>query len=169
MFRPLVALTKKNVLHKEKVRFYVPQKKLAKLLWNMAHKSSLFVAPGFYDTVKLLKEKNIKVYLITGRFGTLQEDFEKWMKKIHAKDHFEAFYHNPKDEQPQIFKKRMIDELKLDVFIDDNWDIVNYLSDEFKDTNKKILWITNLLDRRIQYKYKFPSVRKVYEFFKKSL
>jgi len=169
MFRPLVAMAKKNVLHKENIKFFVPQKSLAKLLWNLVHKSSLFVSPGFYDTMKLLKDKNVEAYLITARFGTLQEDFDKWMKKIDAKSHFKAFYHNPKDEQPHLFKQRMIDELNLDMFIDDNWDIVNHLNNQFKDKDKKILWITNLLDSRIKYKYKFSSFKKLYHYLKSSL
>ncbi|MEO6508779.1 MAG: hypothetical protein ABIO02_02400 [Patescibacteria group bacterium] len=169
IFRPFISLAKKNDKDEHVVRFYVPQKKLMKVIWKLIHKSSLFVAPGFYDTIKLLKDNNIEAYLITGRFGTLKEDFDKWMKKVDAKNNFKAFYHNPKDEQPHLFKKRMIDELKLDVFIDDNWDIVHYLSSEFKNTNKKILWITNIFDRKKRYDLKFSGMNKVYHYFKKDL
>ena len=55
----------------------------------------------------------------------------------------------------------MIKDLDLDVFVEDNWGIVEYLSPKFRRT--KIAWIYNLLDRTIPYPYKFPSLKKTIE------
>jgi hypothetical protein len=159
IFRPVVAFAKSKLLKKKTIKFYVPKTRAEKLVWWCIHKSSFFVAPGFSDIIKLLQENNIEAYIITARFGSLQKDFENWMKKINASQYFEEYFHNPNNEQPHEYKKRMIEKLKLDMFIDDNWDIVNYLSTELKD--KQILWITNLFDNNITYPHKYSNLKRV--------
>ncbi|NCO88386.1 hypothetical protein GW881_00520, partial [Candidatus Roizmanbacteria bacterium] len=70
--------------------------------------------------------------------------------------------HNSKNEQPHIFKEKMIKKLNLDIYVEDNWDIVNYLEKKnFEDGNKqrKIVWIYNFFDRQIKYKDRFPILR----------
>jgi hypothetical protein len=58
----------------------------------------------------------------------------------------------------------MIKKLNLDIFVEDNWDIVKYLKN-IKKT--KIFWIYNLLDKKIKYQYKFKSLKEVVSFLKK--
>lgn len=166
MFRPVVAFGKKYILKKADVKFYVPSHAVTNILWRLVHKTSLFVAPGFREILQHLKKNRIEVYVITSRFHTLEKDFKHWMALIDAKNNLKGYYNNPHDEQPHKFKKRMIQELKLDVFIDDNWDIVSYLSKEFSATDKKILWITNLLDNHIPYRHKFSSMKQVAKYLK---
>jgi len=50
----------------------------------------------------------------------------------------------------------MIKKLELDVYIEDNYDIVNYLSQKNKI---RILWIYNIFDRGIAFIDKFPSLK----------
>src|SRR3989338_7674259 len=67
-----------------------------------------------------------------------------------------------KNEQPQIVKETMIKKLALDIFVEDNWDIVKHLK-----SKTKIFWIYNILDRNIDYKYKFPTLLAVANYLKK--
>ena len=57
----------------------------------------------------------------------------------------------------------MIKKLNLDIYVEDNWDIVNHLNVEIKNQKSKIkiFWIFNLLDRNIKYKNKFSSLKSV--------
>ena len=64
---------------------------------------------------------------------------------------------NEKDEQPHEFKRRTIDLLKLDYYVEDNWDVVNYLS-QYKKTS--IYWIYNIFDRQRNYNDKFPDLKR---------
>jgi hypothetical protein len=67
---------------------------------------------------------------------------------------------NVHDKQPHIHKLETIEELDLDYFIEDNWDIVNHLRGRSKT---RVLWIYNIIDRNIDYPYKYPYLRKALE------
>jgi FMN phosphatase YigB (HAD superfamily) len=158
IIRPLIALLKKKQIgiERKELEFFVPRKRWEEIMWEMFHRSSLFIAPGYKRITQLKKQNLIEPYLITGRFAHLNQDFERWKKRMKADDLFVGTYLNLQDEQPHVFKERMIKELDLDIFIEDNWDIVKYLAEQL--ANKKIFWISNLFDRQQQYQYKFLSL-----------
>ena len=63
----------------------------------------------------------------------------------------------------------MIEKLNLDIYVEDNYDIVRYLSQSAKLKKVKIVWIYNILDRHINYPYKFPTLKAAVEFIKTTL
>lgn len=169
--RPIAALAKKLLLRKKKVSFTVPKKKWEQYVWYLLHKSSIFVAPGF-DTIKeLAKDQKIEVYIITGRYSFLKKDLEKWLNKINAKSFVTEWFYNKNDDQPHTYKEKLIRDLNLDVFVEDNWDIVKHLNSKFNGSHPKlkIFWIYNIFDRNIDYKHKFPSLKKAVESIQKNL
>ncbi len=169
--RPIAALAKKLLLKKKKVSFTVPKKKWEQYIWYLMHKSSIFVAPGF-DTIKqLAKEGKIEVYIITGRYSFLKDDLEKWLKKIGAETFIKKWYYNKNDDQPHTYKEKLVRELKLDFFVEDNWDIVKHLNTTLKTENPKlkVFWIYNIFDQKIQYPHKFSSLKKAIESIQKNL
>lgn len=161
IIRPFVTFTKKRLLNIEKTTFFVPKTPLQKWLWKLLHYSSLFIAPGLDDVKRLVNEGKIEAYIITGRYGFLAGDFEKWLKKLDANPHFKKAIINSRSEQPHLFKKRIIKDLDLDIFIEDNWDIVRQLRVKSKEQRAKIFWIYNIFDRNIEYPHKFPTLKKV--------
>lgn len=165
--RPVFALFRYLFIKKKKTAFYIPKSKLEKLMWLIVHKSSLFLAPGVKDLQSLIETGKIEAYIITGRYDSLKNDFDKWMEKIEAKKYFAGYFHNSKEEQPYIFKKRMIVKYKLDVFVEDNWDIIQLLNNDTAKT--KILWICNVLDQTVYYKYKFSNLRSAINFIEEKL
>lgn len=166
IFRLPIAIGKRFFLKKKALKFYYPKSPLEKKLWSLLHLSSLFVAPGFETIKTLVREEKIAAYIISSRYSFLKDDFEKWLEKIEAKKYFSGSFYNKNDEQPHFFKERMIKKLKLDIFIEDNWDIVEHLS---KETETKIFWVYNLLDKNIKYKYTFPSLLKTILYIKENL
>lgn len=161
IFRPLIALTKSLFFdHKKPLHFYYPKSKMEKFFWRFFHLSSIFPSPGLDQLEKLINDKKIKAYLITARYSFLKKDLDFWIKKLKLKKYFSGIYYNQKDEQPHLFKEKMIKKLKLDIFVEDNWDIVDYLNKKL-NKNSKIFWIYNLLDRKINYHYKFPVLSQV--------
>jgi len=165
--RPIISSMKKKkvILHRDQLEFYVPEPGIGQFFWELLHKSSMWLAPGFEQIADLKKQKLIEPYLITGRFGHLQEDYLKWKEKMRANQLFKKSFMNDLNEQPHLFKERLIKELGLDVFIEDNWDIVQYLDQQFnqsknKKESVKIIWLTNILDFKINYPFKADSLKK---------
>ncbi len=158
--RPIISIVKKLLFKKKGLRFYSPQTTWEKQFWKLFHRSSIFIAPGLDEIKTMIKQKKIKAYIITARYSFLKQDLEKWLKKIDVDHYFSGVFYNEKDEQPHLFKERMIKKLKLDMFVEDNWDIVNYLLTKSRSpSGQKIYWIYNIFDRNIKYKYKLSSLK----------
>ena len=173
LFRPIIALIKRKkiIINRNHLEFYVPKPGLGQFFWELLHKSSMWLAPGFNEIEELKKAKKIEAYLITGRFGHLQENYEMWRKKMNADSLFMKSFMNSGDEQPHLFKERLIRELKLDYFIEDNWDIVRYLASRFNQSRQekkvvKIIWLSNIFDFKISYPYKVKSLKQAISLIK---
>ncbi len=163
--RPLVTSAKRALFRKKEAKFFIPTTPAQQFIWRVFHYSSLFVDPGVDEVKKLVDQGKIEAYVISGRYGFLATDFEKWMRKINTNSHFLETLHNIKNQQPYLFKKGEIDKLKLDVFIEDNWDVVQKL----QGGKTKIFWLYNILDRALEYKYKFPTLKKALNYIQKEL
>lgn len=170
VLRPFSALASKILFNKKNTSFFIPQTPFAKFAWYLLHKSSFIPARGLKDLKNLVQQGKIEAHLITGRYSSLSHDFESWMKSLDADSIFTTQSHNTKNEQPHIFKQNMIKKLGLDIFVEDNWDIVKELKVKSSGfgrltTSKfkvpKIFWITNLLDRHIPHEHKFRNLRGV--------
>lgn len=159
--RPIIVGFKKIFLPQEKNTFHYPSTKLQKIIWSFLHRTSIWPAPGLNDIKKLVRDKKIQVYVISARYEFLKTDFKKWQKKIDPKDLFSGWFYNNNNNQPHFFKEYMIGKLKLDVFIEDNWDVVNYLN---KKTRARIFWIYNIFDRNIRYQHKYPTLKRAIEY-----
>jgi len=159
--RPIIVFFKKILLKKEVDKFHYPQTKIQKLIWLMLHKVVFGPALGYDELKKLIKSKKIKAYIITGRNESLKDDYNRWMKKLDAKKYFSGCFFNDKNEQPYLFKERMINKLKLDLYVEDNLDITSYLKSRIKDQESKIFWIYNIFDRNNLYLSKFPDLESV--------
>ncbi|MEX1052412.1 MAG: hypothetical protein WEC80_01030 [Patescibacteria group bacterium] len=166
--RPILALFRKLFIHKPKSHFYIPQSSVEKLFWFLLHKTSFKPAYGYKRLINLVKNKKIKAYLITGRYSSLKSDFIDWTDKLDAKSVFTKVLYNKNNKQPHKFKEDMIKKYNLDVFVDDNWDIVQLLSEK-KRKALTILWITNFLDQTILFPNKFRSLNQVIDYLEKKL
>jgi len=102
---------------------------------------------GNIKTIRKLKKQGYQLYLISGRYSFLKKETMAWLKKRNVENLFEGIYINLKDEQPYIFKERMIEDLNLDGFFEDDKNIVNYLS--LKKIKTKVLWVNQDKNLRI--------------------
>jgi hypothetical protein len=133
-----VSWVKRKLFKPKKLKFWHPKKPYEKAFWKLAHKTSIFPAVGYKRLLTMLKKSQIKGYVITGRFSFLKDDFEGWLEKYDPEKLFAGYFLNEKNEQPHLFKERMIRELKLDYFVEDNWDIVKYLSERLNISSSKL-------------------------------
>lgn len=155
IMRAPVELAKKHILHKDTVDFYIPKTPFEKLMWRAVHMSSLRPAAGWPRIRELSEMGLIEPYLITARFRCLKSDFERCVKTLGADQFFAGCFQNLDDEQPHLFKEKMVKKLGIEYYVEDNWNIVNHLS---KNTNAKVLWITNAIDASIPYEPRFSNL-----------
>lgn len=162
-FRPIISFVKRFILGRKKTTFFVPKFKWQQQIFILLHKTSLWISPSLEDIKTLKAAGLIEPYLITARFGFLENDLNFWLKKMRAKEIFVEICANSKDEQPFVFKANQIRRLKLDMFVEDNWDIVMKLHTLIKPQQPEFIcwWVSNLLDWRIIYQYKVASLAEV--------
>ncbi len=158
IFRPITVTLKKVFKRapQKKTHFYYPKSPIEQWLWTFVHYSSLFISPGYEDIQKLIKDGTIEAYIITSRYDCLLPDFNRWLKSMHASEYFKGTFHNKDNLQPHVFKEMKVNELGLDYFVEDNWDIVSHLNET---TKAKTLWISNTIDWHIPYPTKFLSLK----------
>lgn len=82
-----------------------------------------------------------ELYLISSRFSFLKPRTEEWVTKNNIRSYFEELYFNYKNLQPHIFKNQVIKKLKLDEFIDDDLDLILFLS--LRNPSVQFYWISN--------------------------
>lgn len=164
--RPIIVLFKHAFIKKREKKFTIPKSRLAKFVWKLAHYSSFMTAGGLDELEQMVRAGKIEAHIVTARFDFLENDFKRKLQSLNKNGIFKTAHFNKRNEQPHLFKERMISELKLDAFIEDNYDIVHYLS---KKHATKVLWIYNILDRHINHPYKFSNLRHAVERLKKSL
>ncbi len=160
IIRSLVSFLKKDVLGKRQLKFWYPKYKWQQIFWIIAHESSVFPAKGADLLEKLVKGGQIEAHLITARYSFLDDHLFNWLKKYKLTHLFKTTTLNKHNEQPHIFKEKIIKKLDLDFFVEDNLDIVKYLHGQSKT---KIYWIYNILDHFQEYPYKFPYLEKALE------
>lgn len=76
---------------------------------------------------KLSREEKCRLYAISSRYKFLEERTKEWFRYHRLNDVFESIYINLNNEQPHLFKERMIKKLKIEVFIDDDLHLIQYL------------------------------------------
>jgi len=95
---------------------------------------------------KLAKKKNIEIYVISGRYGFLKEKTQFWLKKHQIKNLFKAIFINLENEQPHLFKEKILKKLNLDYFFDDDPIIIKHLKIQAKNTK---LYLVEKSDEKI--------------------
>ena len=168
IFRPLASslkFIKPFLFHEKADTFYFPNSQAEKLFWKLLHKTSFRVASGVSD-IKILAEKGvIEPYIITARYSFLKDDFHYWINQLNNRPYFRYYHYNKDDMQPNAFKEKMIKELKLDVFVEDNWGVIQRLNSTVPKT--KIFWVSNPLDWHIPYPYKFSGLKETVRYLGK--
>lgn len=161
IIRPVVKKFKRRFIKKRSDKFFVPKGPLQEKMWQLFHKSSFIVAPGFEEIRELVEQGKIEAYLITARFDHLKPDLDRWVKKMGGEKIFKQVYHNRLNQQPHLYKAEMVNKLKLDLFVEDNWDIVRHLRElrKQKEHSTRVFWITNLFDKKIDYKDKHLTLK----------
>jgi len=90
---------------------------------------------------KLANKNRYDIYLVSSRFSFLESRTMDWDKKHKVFKFFKKIYFNFNDEQPHLFKDKIIKSEKVENFIDDDLDLLLYLSKNNSKVN--FFWVTN--------------------------
>jgi len=164
--RAPIAWWKRHVLGEKRLSFYYPTNALTKLMWTVLHDSSVFPAKGVGLLQTMVEEGIIDVHLITARYSFLDDHLDRWLRKHKLTTLFTSININHRDEQPHIFKSRLVEQYKLDYYIEDNLDIVRHITQQLPIGTThptKIFWIYNVIDRAYPHPHKFPYLQKALE------
>lgn len=160
IIRAPVKWFKRKFLGIKKLTFYVPKNEGSRLLWSIIHESSIFPAIGVELLKEMARNPKYEFHLVTARFGFLKDNLYHWLEKNHLIGVFKTINVNDNLEQPHLFKERVLEELRLDIFVEDNLDIVDHL---IHNSKTKIYWIYNFLDSRHNFSNKYPYLKKALE------
>lgn len=84
---------------------------------------------------KLHKSSKYQLFVVSSRYSFLEKRTEQWFKYHKLKKFFKDIYINLADEQPHLYKEKMVKTLKLDVFIDDDLRLLKYLRRKIKNVD----------------------------------
>jgi uncharacterized HAD superfamily protein len=82
---------------------------------------------------ELYKADRFKLYIVSSRYSFLEQRTEEWFNYYKLKKLFKEIHINKSDLQPHEFKEKMIKKLKLNVFIDDDLPLLEYLKKKLKN------------------------------------
>jgi len=157
IIRPFMSFLKiKRLVKRQQLVFFHPQTNWQKVVWWLAHQTSFIPAPGINKLKSLVKSGKIEAYLITGRSSFLKSDLHRKLKIFGLDKVFSKVIITDSNEQPHIFKERMINLHKLEYFIEDNWDIISHLANKYEQN--RLFWIYNMVDKSINYPQKHPNL-----------
>lgn len=93
-----------------------------------------FFRPAITDNLAfvrdLAKQNGNNLFLISGRFGFLQKQTEKLKQKHKLHEIFSTMHFNFNNEQPHIFKNKLIKKYHIAIYIDDDLSLLKFLAKE---------------------------------------
>ena len=94
------------------------------------------------DTLKkIVKRNDLSILLVSSRFSFLKEKTDKALVHNHIKENFKNMYFNSLDQQPHIFKNNLIKIENIGKFVDDDLDLLLFLSKENPDV--RFFWVSD--------------------------
>lgn len=126
---------------KKELTYRIPHSKAEQLLRKLSH-FHLF-RPRIFENTEFVchfpnNPHHHNLYLISSRYKFLENITHKLLKRYCLKDVFSSVNLNTKNEQPHFFKEKVIKRLNIDLYIDDDLDLLTYLSKTCPKT--KLLW-----------------------------
>lgn len=140
----------------EKLRYRFPRSKLEQRIRKISH--FYLFRPPIKDNINFIKKiaemDKFELYVISGRYSFLESETKNWLKKRQMNSVFKKIFLNLGDEQPHLFKEKILNKLHPDIYIDDDGAIVKYLRQNI--SSAKIIHyfpgviLEDLLDKRTE-------------------
>lgn len=96
---------------------------------------------------KSLKKKKYPLFLLSSRFSFLHDKTAAIVKKYKLDSIFTKMYFNDKNEQPHIFKNKILQKIDIQRYIDDDLLLLQFVAKNHPD--KKFYWYNKKINKRI--------------------
>jgi uncharacterized HAD superfamily protein len=122
-------------------KYRVPTCQLEILVRKLSHHWAfrLPLKKNLEQVKKIAQQPNIDAYIISGRYNFLENRTKQWFNVHHLNGLFKKVFINMSNDQPHLFKEKMIKKLSLDYFVDDDPVTWRYLVDKIKGVNIKLI------------------------------
>jgi hypothetical protein len=147
------------------LRYRIPSKP-DQLLRQLIHFPIL--RPPMKDNLAFLKtlmREDNQLYLISSRFKFLEKRTKQLIKRHKLDTIFDGLYFNFENKQPHEFKNEMIQKLKLDMFIDDDLSLLNFVA---KHNPKTKFFLLHQAKPQRSLARNVTQIRKLEEILKRS-
>ena len=126
-------LVKSHTNHTKKYRF--PKTKLERQVRIASHYHKL--RPPLTRNLKTIKNleesKKFEIFFISSRYRFLNNRTKQWFKNYYPTFDFKKVNINLENEQPHLFKERMIRKLRINFFLEDDPRTIAYLEKNLKN------------------------------------
>ncbi len=125
-------------LTKKELHYRYPKNPLEKAFRQLTHHH--FFRPKINENIEFLKSfrashPHDKFFLITGRYSFLEKYTYKILERYELAKYFHEIHINLSDEQPHLFKEKVVKKFHIDSMVDDNLDLLLHL----KKSSPKLL------------------------------
>lgn len=125
----------------KKLSYRFPHSSLERLFRRLTH--FYLLRPKIEKNIHLIQNfprnpHHHSLYLVSSRYQFLEDLTNKILKRYDLTPFFSSIHLNTKNEQPHFFKKRIINKLQLNLFIDDDLELLGYLKKHCPKI--KLLW-----------------------------
>lgn len=167
IYKGRVALIPKKDADKINLKYRIPGR-IEKQIRIISH--NYIFRPPLVNNIKALRlihrKTNHKLYLVSSRFGFLKDKTNYWLNKNKLKNEFYEIHFNFKNSQPHLFKEKTIQNNNITHYVDDDLDLLVYLSKKNPDLN--LFWLTK--NKKTNYKnlpLNIKMIKSIKEFYTK--
>lgn len=122
--------------YRKGLNYRFPESVLEQKLRQASH--FYFFRPPLKKNLRLVKklhrQKRYQLYLISSRYSFLKDQTQNWLEKRGVAGFFEKICLNLRNEQPHFFKEKILEQLGLDFYFEDDPLIHSYLGKKLKKT-----------------------------------
>jgi phosphoglycolate phosphatase-like HAD superfamily hydrolase len=112
-----------------KLHYRFPKNQAEQLIRKISH--YYLFRPPIKENIEFLKriaqKGNFELFIISGRYSFLEKETAVWLEKKGIKSYFKKVFVNLSNDQPHLFKEKILNQVKPDIFIDDDPVLVDYL------------------------------------------
>jgi len=128
--------SKKKTLH-----YKIPKSAIEIIIRKLSH--LFFLRPPLTKNIEFIKKlkntEKYEIYIVSGRYSFLKNETKKWLENTKNDRLFEKVFTNENDEQPHVFKEKILGLIKPHIFVDDDDVIIEYL--QKKKVVTKLLYL----------------------------
>lgn len=112
--------------------------------------------------IAMKKNPNQKFFLISSRYSFLAHETKSLIERTGLKKIFTNMYFNFDNDQPHLFKDKIITKKHIDKYIDDDLPLLKYLAEKHPKTI--FFWLNDNIQKRLQKNvYAITSLVSVFQ------